>query len=67
MKALAVTGSRRPTTPALKDPYFVDREEALGAVVITDARLGGNEHKRFVEADIGKWRPTIKSAGQYAE
>jgi len=52
---------------ALKDPEFVKREEALGAVVITDARLSGTEHKKFVEAEIGKWGPIIKAAGQYAD
>jgi tripartite-type tricarboxylate transporter receptor subunit TctC len=52
---------------ALKDPDFIKREEALGAVVITDARLGGAEHKKFVEAEINKWTPVIKAAGQYAD
>ena len=52
---------------ALKDPEFIKREGALGAVVITDARLGGAEHKRFVEAEINKWGPVIKAAGQYAD
>jgi len=52
---------------ALKDPDFIKREEALGAVVITDARLGGAEHKKFVEAEIAKWTPIIKAAGQYAD
>ena len=52
---------------ALKDPEFVKREEALGAVIITDARLGGAEHKKFVAAEIAKWGPIIKSAGQYAD
>jgi tripartite-type tricarboxylate transporter receptor subunit TctC len=52
---------------ALKDPEFIKREEALGAVVITDARLGGAEHKKFVEAEINKWGPIIKAAGQYAD
>ena len=52
---------------ALKDPEFVKREEALGAVVITDARLSDTEHKKFVEAEIGKWGPIIKAAGQYAD
>ena len=52
---------------ALKDPEFIKREEALGAVVITDARLGGAEHKKFVEAEINKWGPVIKAAGQYAD
>jgi tripartite-type tricarboxylate transporter receptor subunit TctC len=52
---------------ALKDPEFIKREEGLGAVVITDARLGGAEHKKFVEAEIAKWGPIIKAAGQYAD
>jgi tripartite-type tricarboxylate transporter receptor subunit TctC len=52
---------------ALKDVEFVKREEALGAVVVTDARLGGAEHKKFVEAEINKWGPVIKAAGQYAD
>ena len=52
---------------ALKDPEFIKREEALGAVVVTDARLAGAEHKKFVEAEIAKWGPAIKAAGQYAD
>ncbi|HZW74093.1 MAG TPA: tripartite tricarboxylate transporter substrate-binding protein, partial [Caldimonas sp.] len=52
---------------ALKDPEFIKREEQLGAVVITDARTGGAEHKKFVEAEIAKWGPIIKAAGVYAD
>jgi tripartite-type tricarboxylate transporter receptor subunit TctC len=52
---------------ALQDPEFVKREEALGAVIITDARLNGAEHKKFVESEIAKWTPIIKAAGQYAD
>ena len=52
---------------ALKDPEFIKRQEALGAVVVTDARVGGAEHKKFVEAEINKWGPIIKAAGQYAD
>ena len=52
---------------ALKDPEFIKRQEALGAVLITDARLDGAEHKKFVEAEINKWGPIIKAAGQYAD
>ena len=52
---------------ALKDPEFIKRQEALGAVVVTDARLGQAEHKKFVEAEIAKWGPAIKAAGQYAD
>jgi tripartite-type tricarboxylate transporter receptor subunit TctC len=52
---------------ALKDPEFIKRQEALGAVVVTDGRLAGAEHKKFVEAEISKWGPAIKAAGQYAD
>jgi tripartite-type tricarboxylate transporter receptor subunit TctC len=52
---------------ALKDPEFIKRQEALGAVVVTDARVGGAEHKKFVEGEIAKWGPVIKAAGQYAD
>jgi tripartite-type tricarboxylate transporter receptor subunit TctC len=52
---------------ALKDPDFINREEALGAVIISDGRVNGTEHKKFVEAEIAKWGPIIKAAGQYAD
>jgi tripartite-type tricarboxylate transporter receptor subunit TctC len=52
---------------ALKDPEFIKRQEALGAVVVTDARLAPVDHKKFVEAEINKWGPAIKAAGQYAD
>lgn len=52
---------------ALKDPDFIKREEALGAVVVTDGRLNPAEHKKFVESEINKWGPAIKAAGQYAD
>jgi tripartite-type tricarboxylate transporter receptor subunit TctC len=52
---------------ALKDPEFIKRQEALGAVVVTDSRLAPADHKKFVEAEIGKWGPAIKAAGQYAD
>lgn len=52
---------------ALKDPEFIKRQEALGAVVLTDSRINGAEHKRFVDAEINKWGPIIKAAGQYAD
>ncbi len=52
---------------ALKDPDFIKRQEALGAVVITDNRVNPAEHKKFVEAEINKWAPAIKAAGQYAD
>ena len=52
---------------ALQDAEFIKREEALGAVVVSDARVNGPEHKKFVEAETNKWGPIIKAAGQYAD
>jgi tripartite-type tricarboxylate transporter receptor subunit TctC len=52
---------------ALKDPDFIKRQEALGAVVVTDNRVNGADHKKFVESEITKWGPAIKAAGQYAD
>lgn len=52
---------------ALKDPDFIKREEALGAVIVTDKRINGPEHKKFVEAEMLKWSTVIKAAGQYAD
>ncbi|HEY2977468.1 MAG TPA: tripartite tricarboxylate transporter substrate-binding protein [Burkholderiaceae bacterium] len=51
----------------LKDAEFIKREEALGAVIISDNRVDGAEHKKFVEHEIAKWTPVIKAAGQYAD
>ncbi len=52
---------------ALKDPNFIKNEEALGAVITTDARVGAADHKKFVESEINKWTPVLKAAGQYAD
>ena len=52
---------------ALKDPEFIKRQEALGAVVVTDSRVNPADHKKFVENEIAKWGPAIKAAGQYAD
>ncbi|RVU47524.1 tripartite tricarboxylate transporter substrate-binding protein [Rubrivivax rivuli] len=52
---------------ALKDPEFIKRQEALGAVVVNDNRINPADHKKFVEAEINKWGPAIKAAGQYAD
>ncbi|WP_374674789.1 tripartite tricarboxylate transporter substrate-binding protein [Ideonella sp.] len=52
---------------ALKDAEFIKREDALGAVIVTDGRVNPAEHKKFVDAEINKWGPVIKAAGQYAD
>jgi len=52
---------------AMKDPELIKRMEDLGAVMVTDTRLNGPAHKKFVEAEINKWGPIIKAAGMYAD
>ena len=52
---------------ALQDPDFVAREQALGSVIVNDARVHRKEHKEFVAAEIQRWTKLIKAAGQTAE
>ncbi len=52
---------------AMKDPDLIKRMEDLGAVMVTDTRLNGPAHKKFVESEINKWGPIIKAAGMYAD
>ena len=52
---------------ALKDPEFIKREEALGAVVVADDRVMPAGHKKFVASEINKLGAAIKAAGQYAD
>jgi tripartite-type tricarboxylate transporter receptor subunit TctC len=52
---------------AVHDPGFVRRQEALGAVVVTDARTSREGHRQFVATEMAKWKPVIKAAGQYAD
>lgn len=52
---------------ALKDREFLQRESNQGAMVVNDARVQAAEHKKFVAAEIGKWGPVIRAAGQYAD
>jgi len=52
---------------ALKDPDFIKKQEALGAVVVSDKRADPADHKKFVAAEIAKWSPVIKAAGVYAD
>jgi tripartite-type tricarboxylate transporter receptor subunit TctC len=49
------------------DPAFIEKQEAMGAVMIIDKRTDPVEHKKFVTAEIAKWNPIIKAAGVYAD
>lgn len=62
-----VTAINNALKTALKDSEFIKKQEALGAVVITDKRVEPAEHKKFVAAEIAKWGPIIKAAGEYAD
>ena len=52
---------------SLKDPEFIKRQEALGAVIASDDRINPAGHKKFVESEIAKWGQVIKAAGNYAD
>lgn len=65
--AAAVEKVNKALQASLKDADFIKKQEALGAVVITDGRVGSAEHKKFVTAETNKWGPVIKAAGQYAD
>jgi tripartite-type tricarboxylate transporter receptor subunit TctC len=52
---------------ALKDADFIKRQEGLGAVVVADNRVDPAEHRKFVTAEIAKWRPVIQAANMYAD
>jgi len=52
---------------ALKDPEFIKKQEALGAVIINDKRNDPAGHKAFVTAEIAKIKPVIEAAGKFAD
>jgi tripartite-type tricarboxylate transporter receptor subunit TctC len=52
---------------ALKDPDFMAKQEALGAVIITDHRTDPVDHKKFVASEIAKWGPVITAAKEYID
>ena len=52
---------------ALKDPEFIKKQEAVGAVLVTDKRVEPAEHKKFVANEIAKWSPIIAAAKEYVD
>ena len=52
---------------ALKDPDFIQKQKALGAIVVTDNRVTPEGHKKFVADQIVKLKAAIDAAGQYAD
>ncbi len=52
---------------ALKDPELIQRQEALGVRMVTDARLEPAEHKKYVESEMNRWGKIIKDSGDTAD
>ncbi len=52
---------------ALKDPEFIKKQEALGAIVVNDNRVTPAGHKAFVASEIAKLKTAIEAAGQFAD
>ena len=52
---------------ALKDADFIKKQEALGAIVMTDGRVEPAAHMAFVAAEIAKLKPVIEAAKQFAD
>ncbi|MGE0098117.1 MAG: tripartite tricarboxylate transporter substrate-binding protein [Hydrogenophaga sp.] len=52
---------------ALKDPEFIKRQEALGALVVKDNRVTPAGHKAYVADQIAKLKGAIDAAGQFAD
>ena len=52
---------------ALKDPGFREAMDKLGAIVVPPAKQTPEALRTFLKAEIDKWTPIIKKAGQYAD
>ena len=52
---------------ALKDPEFIQKQAALGALVTRDNRVTPAGHKAFVADQITKLKTVIEAAGQFAD
>lgn len=52
---------------ALKDPEFIKKQQALGAIVVKDNRATPAGHKAFVTNQITQLKTVIDAAGQYAD
>lgn len=52
---------------ALRDPEFIQKQKALGAIVSNDRRSTPEGHKAFVASEIAKIKAVVDAAGQYAD
>ncbi len=51
----------------LKDPAFVASMDKLGAIIVSPAKASPEGLRSHLDAEIKKWAPIIKAAGQYAD
>ena len=52
---------------ALKDPAFSTRMTDLGAEIVPDAKQTPEGLRTWLQSEINKWGPVIRSAGVYAD
>lgn len=52
---------------ALKDPAFVSRMADLGAEIVPESKQTPEGLKTWLQSEINKWGPIIRSAGVYAD
>ena len=52
---------------ALKDPAFTSAMDKMGALIVSPAKATPDGLKSHLTAEIAKWGPIIKKAGQYAD
>ncbi|HYF06624.1 MAG TPA: tripartite tricarboxylate transporter substrate binding protein BugD [Acetobacteraceae bacterium] len=57
----------RALVTALREDNIARRFGELGTAPVAAERATREEHRRFWQADIAKWRPLIQAAGQYAD
>jgi tripartite-type tricarboxylate transporter receptor subunit TctC len=52
---------------ALKDPAFVNRMAELGAEIVPESKQTPEGLRTWLQSEINKWGPIIRSAGVYAD
>jgi tripartite-type tricarboxylate transporter receptor subunit TctC len=52
---------------AIKDPAFAMRMAELGAEQVPDSKLSSEGLRNWLQSEIQKWGPVIRSAGVYAD
>jgi tripartite-type tricarboxylate transporter receptor subunit TctC len=52
---------------ALKDPSFTGRMAELGAEIVPDSKQTPEGLRTWLQSEINKWGPVIRSAGVYAD